>query len=163
MTSDQTAALREHLLYLLRGGGAHLDFEKAIADLPAELRGAKPAGQPHTPWRLVEHMRIAQWDILRFSVDPRHVSPAFPEGYWPEGDAPPDESAWQRSIDGFRTDLRAMLELVANPATDLFVPLPHGQGQTVLREALLVADHNAYHLGQLVLVRRLLGAWDERR
>jgi hypothetical protein len=161
MTGDQTAALREHLLYLLRGGGAHLDFEKAIADLPAKLRGAKPAGQPHTPWRLLEHLRLAQWDILRFSIDPHHISPAFPEGYWPQGDAPADASVWQRSVDAFRADLRAMQALVADPATDLFTPLPHGEGQTILREALLVADHNAYHLGQLVLLRRLLGAWPE--
>jgi hypothetical protein len=159
VTIEQTTALREHLLYLLRGGGAHLDFEKAVADLPPELRGAKPAGQPHTPWRLVEHLRIAQWDILRFCLDPHHVSPQFPEGYWPQGDAPPDAGAWERSVAGFRADLRAMQELAADPAADLFTPLPHGQGQTILREALLVADHNAYHLGQLVLVRRLLGAW----
>src|SRR5581483_1537596 len=94
MTSDQAAGLREHVLHLLRGGGAHLHFEKAIAGLPPELRGAKPAGQPHTPWRLLEHLRIAQWDILRFCLDPRHVSPSFPEGYWPQGDTPPDPAAW---------------------------------------------------------------------
>jgi hypothetical protein len=161
MKPDPSAALREHVLYLLRGGGAHLDFEKAIAGLPAELRGAKPPGQPHTPWRLLEHMRIAQWDILEFSRNPRHVSPPFPEGYWPQGDAPPDAGAWDRSVDAFRADLKAMQDLVADPATDLFAPVPHGEGQTVLREALLVADHNAYHLGQLVLVRRLLGAWPD--
>ena len=106
-------------------------------------------------------MRIAQWDILRFSVDPAHVSPEFPDGYWPEGDAPPDPSAWDRSVEAFRADLRAMMDLVLDPKTDLFAPIPHGQGQTILREALLVADHNAYHLGQLVTVRRLLGAWPE--
>jgi hypothetical protein len=161
MKPDQTASLREHLLSLLRGGGAHLDFDKAIADLPPELRGAKPPGQPHTPWRLLEHLRIAQWDILEFSRKAGHVSPTFPEGYWPQGDAPPDEAAWQRSLEAFRADLRAMQDLVADPATDLFTPLPHGEGQTILREALLVADHNAYHLGQFVLVRRLLGAWRE--
>jgi hypothetical protein len=159
MSPDATAALRDHLLYLLRGGGAHLDFDAAVADLPPNLRGAKPAGQPHTPWRLVEHLRIAQWDILEFSRNPRHVSPPFPDGYWPAGDAPPDEGAWDRSVAAFRADLKAMQDLVADPATDLFAPVPGGQGQTVLREALLVADHNAYHLGQLVLVRRLLGAW----
>ena len=151
--------LRDHLLYLLRGGGAHLDFEKAIADLPVELRGAKAAGTPHTPWRLVEHMRIAQWDILEFSRNPNHVSPEFPNGYWPHGDAPPDDAAWDHSIAAFRADLLAMQDLVADPATDLFAAIPHGEGQTILREALLVADHNAYHLGQLVLLRRLLGAW----
>ena len=158
--TDQ-AVLREHLLDLLGGGHAHLDFERAIAGLPAELRGARPPGLPHTPWRLVEHLRIAQWDILRFSVDPGHVSPEFPDGYWPEADAPPDPGAWDRTVAAFRADLRAMMDLVADPGTDLFAPIPHGQGQTILREALLVADHNAYHLGQLVLVRRLLGAWPE--
>jgi hypothetical protein len=161
MSADQLAALREQLLYLLRGGGAHLDFDRAVADLAPELRGVRPGGLPHSPWRLLEHLRIAQWDILRFCIDPRHVSPQFPEGYWPQGDAPSDPGAWDRSVEAFRTDLRAMQELVADPATDLFAPLPHGQGQTVLRESLLVADHNAYHLGQLVVVRRLLGAWPE--
>lgn len=153
--------LREHLVELLGGGHAHPEFERAIEGLPPALRGAKPKGLPHTPWRLLEHMRIAQWDILRFSIDPQHVSPAFPEGYWPAGDAPPDAEAWDRSIAAFRADLKAMIDLVTDPGTDLLRKLPHGHGQTVLREALLVADHNAYHLGQLVTVRRLLGAWDE--
>jgi hypothetical protein len=159
MKPDLTAALREHLLYLLRAGGAHLDFEQAIAGLPPGLRGSKVKDMPHTPWRLLEHLRIAQWDILEFCKNPRHVSPPFPEGYWPAGDAPPDAAAWDRSVAGFRADLKAMEDLVADPATDLFALLAHGQGQTILREALLVADHNAYHLGQLVVVRRLLGAW----
>lgn len=154
-------ALRQHLLYLLRGGGAHLDFEKTIADLPANLRGAKPAGVPFTPWTLLEHLRIAQWDILEFSRDTKHVSPDWPRGYWPEGDAPPGEVAWEKSLATFRSDLRTMEKLVANPKTDLYAKIPHGDMQTILREALLVADHNAYHLGQLVLVRRLLGAWPE--
>jgi hypothetical protein len=161
MTEDQTAKLREHLTYLLKGGGAHPSFDKAITGLPAELRGVKPPGVPHTPWRLLEHLRIAQWDILEFTRDPRHVSPPWPEGYWPAGDAPPDDGAWDRSVAAFRADLRAMQDLVADPAMDLFTPLPHGEGQTTLREALLIADHNAYHLGQLVMVRRLLGAWEE--
>ena len=152
-------ALRKHLLELLEGGHAHLDFDTAIADLPEELRGAKPPGLPHTPWRLLEHMRIAQWDILQFSVDPDHVSPEFPDGYWPAGDAPPSAAAWDRSVAAFRSDLKAMRDLVADPATDLFAPIRQPEGQTILREALLVADHNAYHLGQLVTVRRLLGAW----
>src|SRR5205085_2395748 len=158
---DRDKALREHLLYLLRGGGAHLDFEAAVADLPPKLRGDKPAGVPHSPWRLLEHLRIAQWDILEFTRNPRHVSPPWPDGYWPAGDAPPDEAAWDRSVTAFRTDLQAMLDLVADPATDLVTPVPHGKGQTALREALLVADHNAYHLGQLIVVRRLLGAWSD--
>ena len=152
-------ALRDHLLYLLRGGGAHLNFDQAIADLPGNLRGLKPDGLPFTPWKLLEHLRIAQWDILEFSRNPRHVSPEWPRGYWPEGDVPPDEAAWEKSVAAFRADLKAMEKLVASPRTDLFAKIPHGEGQTILREALLVADHNAYHLGQIVLVRRLLRAW----
>jgi len=156
-----TQSLREHVLYLLRGGGAHVDFNRAIADVPLALRGVRPAGLPHSPWRPLEHMRIAQWDILEFCRNAKHVSPKFPDGYWPRGDAPPDAAAWERSIQAFRADLAAMEALVADPAADLFARIPHGDGQTLLREALLVADHNAYHLGQLVVVRRLLGAWEE--
>ena len=141
--------------------GAHLSFDDAVAGFPTELRGIKPTGAPHTPWQLLEHLRIAQWDILEFTRNQRHVSPPWPEGYWPAADAPPDDGAWDRSVAAFRADLRAMQDLVADPGTDLFTPLPHGEGQTALREALLVADHNAYHLGQLVVVRRLLGAWEE--
>ncbi|MGA2986986.1 MAG: DinB family protein [Terriglobia bacterium] len=152
-------ALREHLLFLLRGGGAHLSFEEAIAKLPAGLRGVKPPNLPFSAWRLLEHLRIAQWDIVEFTVNPKHVSPAWPAGYWPEGDAPPDDAAWKKSIQQFRRDLERMQALVAKPGTDLYAPIPHGEGQTILREALLVADHNAYHLGELVVVRRLLGAW----
>jgi uncharacterized damage-inducible protein DinB len=161
VTVDQYKALRDHLLYLLRGGGAHLHFDAAIDGLPAKLRGARPAGIPHSPWRLLEHLRIAQWDILEFSRNPQHVSPKFPDGYWPAGDAPPDADAWERSVQAFRADLQAMCDLVADEGTDLFAPIPHGEGQTILREALLVADHNAYHLGQLVVVRRALGAWSD--
>ena len=159
MNEDQS--IREHLLYLLRDGGAHLSFEKAIAKLPPRLRAKRPRGVPHSPWRLLEHLRIAQWDILEFCRNPKHVSPDFPGGYWPAGDGPPSAAAWNKSVAAFRADLRAMQDLVADPATDLFARIPHGQGQTILREALLVADHNAYHLGQLVVVRRLLGAWKD--
>jgi hypothetical protein len=158
---DRDAELRDHVLYLLRGGGAHLDFDRAVADLPAEHRGRKPDGVPYSPWRLVEHMRIAQWDILEFCRNQEHVSPEFPDGYWPAGDAPENVAAWENSIEAFNRDLTAMQALVSNPATDLFAPIAHGTGQTVLREALLVADHNAYHLGQLVVVRRALGCWRE--
>jgi hypothetical protein len=154
------ASLREHLDYLLAGGGAHLTFDQAVADLPPALRGVRAPGTPHTAWRLVEHLRIAQWDILEFSRNPKHVSPDWPAGYWPPTDAPPDDAAWDRTLAAFRADLAAMRALVADPKTDLFARLPHGDGQTVLREALLVADHNAYHLGQLVMLRRTIGAWD---
>lgn len=154
-------ALREHLLYLLQGGGAHLSFEQAVTSQPEDLRGAKVEGSSHTPWRLLEHLRICQWDILEFSRNPDHVSPDFPDGYWPKTDAPPNAEAWEESIRGFQSDLQAMIDLVADPSTDLFAPIPGGDGQTILREALLVADHNAYHLGQLVFLRRCLGAWDD--
>lgn len=151
--------LRDHLLYLLRGGGAHVDFEKAIQGLPAKLRGVKPEGAPYSAWQLLEHMRITQWDILEFSRNPEHVSPDWPGGYWPETDAPPSSAAWEKTVKQFRADMEAMQALVEDPGTDLFARIRGGDGQTVLREALLVADHNAYHLGELVLVRRLLGAW----
>jgi len=153
-------SLRQHLLELLRGGNAHLNFEEALAGLPPNLRGERPHGLPYSPWRLLEHMRIAQWDILEFSRNPKHVSPEFPAGYWPESDAPPDDKAWQKSIRQFRADLKAMQDLVEDPAIDLLAPIAHGDGQTILREALLLADHNSYHLGQLVTVRRLLGTWE---
>jgi uncharacterized damage-inducible protein DinB len=152
-------ALRDHVLYLLGDGGAHLGFDQALADLPKELRGAKAGSLPFTAWSLLEHLRIAQWDILEFSRDAKHVSPAWPAGYWPESDAPPSDAAWEKSVRAFHRDLESMRKLVANPKTDLFARIPHGDGQTILREALLVADHNAYHLGQFVMLRRLLGAW----
>ncbi len=151
-------ALRQHVVKLLDWRDAHVGFDKVIADWPAELRAAKPAGAPHSAWQLLEHLRIAQWDILDFCRNPKYKELDFPASYWPAGDAPPTDDAWKESLRVFRADLAALQKLVANPATDLFAPIPHGQGQTILREALLVADHNAYHLGQLLLLRRLLGA-----
>ena len=156
---EQDRALREHLLSLLKGGSAHVALEQVISGFPAELRGVKPAGLPFTAWRLLEHLRIAQWDILEFSRNPKHASPEFPQGYWPAGDAPPEEATWEKSVKAFQADLRAIERLVKNPSTNLSARIPHGTGQTILREALLVADHNAYHLGKLVMLRRLLGAW----
>lgn len=156
-----SAALRQHVLDLLRGGNAHADFEAAVADFPSQLRGKKPKGAEHTAWQLLEHLRIGQWDILEFSRDPKHVSPKWPDGYWPKTEAPPTPGAWNNSIRSFRADLKAMARLVSEEKNDLFARIPHGQGQTLLREALLVADHNAYHIGQLVLLRRLLGSWKD--
>ena len=150
--------VREHVLYLLGGGGAHPGFEDVVPDLPSELRGAKPEGLSNSPWRLLEHMRVAQWDILEFCRSPEHVSPEFPAGLWPSDDAPRDDGAWERSVASFRADLEAVRELVRR-TPNLFARIPHGDGQTYLREALLVADHNAYHLGQMVLIRKLLGGW----
>jgi hypothetical protein len=155
MNTDR--ALREHLLYLLGGGGAHVDFETVVKDFPLEIINSKASHVPYTPWQVLEHMRIAQRDILEFSRDAAHVSPPWPEGYWPPAsDGTADEAAWNRSVEAFRADLEAMTRLVEDPSTDLFAPLEHGEGQTVLREALLVADHNAYHLGVLVTLKRVL-------
>ncbi|HYX69503.1 MAG TPA: DinB family protein [Terriglobales bacterium] len=156
---DSQKSLRQHLLYLLGGGGAHLSFEKAVAGLPAGARGLRPERLPHSPWEILEHLRIAQWDILEFSRNPRHVSPHWPGGYWPASAAPPRPAAWEKSVRSFCAELKAMQSLVASSKTDLFARIPHGDGQTILREALVLADHNAYHLGELVAVRRLLGAW----
>jgi len=153
--------LREHLLYLLKGGGAHAGFDAAIEGLAVAKRGERPEGAAHSPWEILEHMRMAQWDILEFSRDPKHVSPEWPSGYWPKTQAPPNRTAWNKSVKAFRADLEAMCRLVSRKSTDLYAPIPHGEGQTILREALLIADHNAYHLGEMVLVRRLLGAWKE--
>jgi hypothetical protein len=154
-THDQS--LREHLLYLLRDGGAHAGFDAAIGDWPVQLAGVKVANFPHTAWMLLEHLRIAQHDILEFSLTAKHESPPWPEGYWPKSEAPPSEKAWKASMAEFKKDLRSMERLVANPKTDLYARLPWGDGQTILREALLVADHNAYHLGQLVTLRKGIG------
>jgi len=155
----ESEALRQHLLDLLRGRNAHADFDTVLADFPSRLRGVKPPGAPYTGWQLLEHMRIAQSDIVKFSRDAKHKSPAWPEGYWPKTEAPPNAASWNNSLRSFRADLKAMAKLVADKKTDLFARIPHGSGQTILRETLLIADHNSYHLGQIVLLRRLLGTW----
>ncbi|MGD1081050.1 MAG: DinB family protein [Candidatus Sulfotelmatobacter sp.] len=159
LTKNQDQSLRKHLLDLLGGGGAHSKFEDVIKGLPPKLRGARPGKFPHSPWMLLEHLRLAQWDMLEFSRDAKHVSPDWPSGYWPKTETPPNAAAWNKSIQQFRRNLEAMQNLVADPKTDLFSRIPWGDGQTILREALQVADHNAYHVAQLVDVRRMLGAW----
>jgi len=156
---DHDQELRQHLLNLLKGGQAHATFEDAIKNLAPKLRGAKPDNFPHSLWMLLEHLRIAQRDILEFSRDAKHKSPAWPEGYWPKEEAPPHAKAWEQSVKEFGADMKAMQELVKNPKTDLFAKIPWGDGQTILREALLLADHNAYHIAQMIDVRRLLGDW----
>jgi len=152
----KTDPLRQHLLNLLTKAEAHVDLESSLKDFPRELRGRKPEGAPHTPWQLLEHIRIAQWDILEFSKNAKHKSPKFPDEYWPRSEAPPDDQAWEQSVKQTLADLKAMCALVSDPKRDLFAGIPGGDGQTLLREALLLADHNAYHLGQLVIVRRIL-------
>jgi uncharacterized damage-inducible protein DinB len=156
---ERDEEVRKHTRYLLRGGGAHVHFDEVIAGFPAHLRNKKVYDLPYTAWQLLEHMRIAQWDILEFSRNPEHVSPNFPEGYWPSNEGDPDEKAWNNSVQVFRAELGAMQELAQDPDVDILAPIAHGSGQTILREALLLADHNAYHLGQMIVLRRLLGCW----
>jgi DinB superfamily len=151
--------LRKHLVSLLKDANAHATFDDAVANLPPDMRGKKVRGSPYTAWMLLEHLRIAQWDILEFSRNPKHGSPEWPAGYWPQESAPPSRSSWDDSVKSFHADLKAMQKLIADPKTDLYARIPWGTGQTILREALLVADHNAYHVGELILLRRLLGAW----
>jgi len=158
MARDQNRPLRQQLVRLLDWRDAHLHFDDVVRGWPAKLRGAKPRGAPHTAWQLVEHLRICQWDILEFCRNRNYKEMPF-EDYWPRTASPPSAAAWEKSVRAFRADNEAMQRLVANPKTDLFAPIPWGSRQTILREAVLVADHNAYHLGQLVLLRRLLGAW----
>jgi hypothetical protein len=153
---NQEQSLREHVLYLLDGGGAHVDFERVVADFPVAKANQKIDHLPYTAWAVLEHMRIAQWDILEFSRNAAHVSPKWPEGYWPAAEVASDAASWERSVEQIRADLKEMKALVADARTDLFATIPHGEGQTILREALLVADHNAYHLGVLVTMKRLL-------
>jgi hypothetical protein len=156
---DPISSLRTELDRLLAGKGAHADFDSAVADFPAELRGVKPPGAAHSAWEILEHLRIAQWDMLEFSRDAKHVSPQWPDGYWPAKPEPDNAAAWDQSVKLFHRDLAAMRKLVADPKSDLLTPIAHGDGQTVLREALQMADHNAYHIGEFVLIRRILGAW----
>lgn len=154
-------ALREHLKKNLSWHDAHLDWKAALESLAPKQRGTKPPGAPHSAWELLEHIRLAQWDILEFCRNPKYVSPDFPSGYWPKEATPPSEAAWEKSVKTFGRDLGEMQKLIEDPKTDLFAPIAHGSGQTILREALLLADHNSYHLGQLVLLRRLIGAWPQ--
>ncbi len=156
---DSNAALRKELDRVLSGKGAHVDFEKAVADFPPRLRGVRPQGSPHSAWELLEHIRIALWDMLEFSRDAKHESPDWPGGYWPKSPEPVSEDAWEKSVAACCQHLAEMRKLVLDPKSDLFTPFAHGDGQNLLREALQIADHNAYHVGEIVLLRRQLGAW----
>jgi len=156
MPKQETVSLRKTLAELLRMKGAHVSLHDAVSDFPPALRGVKPPEAPHTAWQLLEHMRLAQEDILDFSRNPKYKEKTFPDDYWPATEAPPSEQAWAMSIKRFDEDLKQMQELVAETKHDLLAKLPHGTGQTLLREALLVADHNAYHLGQLMFLRKIL-------
>jgi DinB superfamily len=151
-------ALRQHLARILDWQDAHATFDAAVDGVPHAKRGVVPHGLAHSVWQLLEHIRLAQWDILDFCVNPQYVEPTSMDEYWPAMPAPPSEAAWDESVAAVRRDRDAMKQL-ALKQEDLFVKIPHGSGQTYLREILLVADHSAYHVGQIVLVRRALGIW----
>jgi hypothetical protein len=152
-------AIRDNLVWLLEGGHAHAKFDEVVEGFPSDRAGIRPKGASHSAWEILEHMRIAQNDILRFTLSADYVSPDWPEGYWPANPAPEDKDGWSRSVRDFRKDVEEFVSLIRDPARDLYKIFPWGSGQTLLREALLIADHNSYHLGELVLVRRLLGIW----
>ena len=156
MSTSQNAVLREQLVTAMRGDQSHIVFEAVIKYFPAELAGSRPKGVPHTAWQLLEHMRIAQHDILEFSRNPKHQSPKWPEGYWPETDAPPNDKAWKACIAAFKKEAKAMDALIQDLSRNLFKKIEGGQGQTLLREALVLAAHNSYHLGQLEFLKKML-------
>ncbi len=156
-------ALRELLRRTLDWEDGHAGFDTAVAGIPVRLRGKRPSGAPHSPWQIVEHLRLAQHDILDFCINPDYEEQRWPEDYWPPSERPGSDAAWNKSLAQFRRDRRALQRLAANPEIDLTARIPHGSGQTYLREIILVADHTAYHVGQLVLVRQLLGIWKPKR
>jgi len=159
MTGHNEQVLREQLLALLRGGNAHMSFDQAVADFPLSRINEHPQNVEYTPWHLVEHLRITQWDILRFVIDPDHKSPNWPQGYWPAKEAVATQDDWEQSLAGFRRDLASLQDLASDEAWDLTAELAHAPGYNLLRELLLAADHNAYHIGELGILRQVMGAW----
>jgi hypothetical protein len=157
MESDKV--VREQLLFLLRSGNAHMNFDQAVADFPIQNINTKPPNVTHTPWYLLEHLRIAQWDILEFIRDPKHVSPTWPEGYWPPENENADQSKWEKTISDFHTDMETLQNMVVDQQVDLYAPILHAPDYTILREILLVADHNAYHIGEFVILRQVMDNW----
>jgi len=153
-------ALGNHLRKLLGWRDAHANFDTAVEGLDPSLQGVRPRGLPHSPWELLEHLRISQADILEFCRSAKYQEKSWPEDYWPDSPTPPDPGAWDRAVGEYRADREALQSLASDDGVDLFAEIPWGEGQTYLRELLLVADHTAYHVGQLVLVRRALDAWD---
>jgi DinB family protein len=156
---DMDSIVREQLRALLQGGDAHMTFEAAVANFPREHMNTKPPNVPYTPWQLLEHIRMAQWDILEFIRNPQYVSPTWPEGFWFAEGVQADETAWEKTLASLRADLHSLLEMVADPKVNLYTPIPHGEGQNILREILVVADHNAYHIGEFAALRQVMGTW----
>ncbi len=156
---DSDTLVREQLRELLEGGNAHMTFDEAVANFPREYTNSKAPNVPYTPWHLLEHIRLAQWDIIEFIRNPHYVSPPWPEGFWPAEDAQADDVAWEKTIASYRAGLQSLLEMVADPTVNLYAPIPHGDGQSILREILVVSDHNAYHIGEFATLRQVMGIW----
>ncbi len=144
---------------LLEVGNAHMSFDQAVENFPAAAMNTRPPNVEYTPWHLLEHIRRTQDDILDFIRNPNYVERSWPESYWPQRDEVADEATWQKTIEGFHNDRRALVEIIMNPETDLYTPLAHGEGQNILREIQVVADHNAYHIGEFAILRQVMGTW----
>ena len=155
--------LRKNLVDLLKGGNAHMPFEHVVADFPPDHINDMPPNVPYTPWHLLEHIRLAQWDILDFVVNPKYVWRKWPDDYWPAKTARADLAQWNQTIAGFQADLNSLVDLVANPANNLTEEIPHAKGYTILKEILVVCDHNAYHIGEFAILRQVMGTWPEKR
>ena len=157
MPSDQV--VRQQLLALLNGGNAHMTFEQAVADFPAEHFNTRPDNVAYTPWHILEHLRIAQWDILEFIRDPDHVSPEWPKGYWPDPAEDSDQNQWKETVSAFLSNLGSLRYIVKDPDIDLYAPIPHAPNYTIFREILVVSDHNAYHIGEFAILRQFMSTW----
>lgn len=156
---DLDTIVREQLRSHLQGGDAHMTFDEAVANFPREHMNTKPPNVPYTPWHLLEHIRMAQWDILEFIKNPQYVSPPWPEGYWPLESIEADEVTWEKTLAAFRADLQCLLEMLSDPSVNLYIPILHGNGQNILREMLVVADHNAYHISEFATYRQVMETW----
>jgi hypothetical protein len=160
MNTDTNSLIIRELEALLDEGNAHASFDRAVKGLPASLLSKVPDGSAYSIWQLIEHIRITQWDILEFSKGPGHKSPKWPEEYWPKDPAPPNEHAIKKSLQQIASDKKAFIDLLRQADADIYTPFPYGDGQSLFREALVIADHNSYHTAEIILTRRVLGAWD---
>ena len=158
-TKDDDSVLRNQLVELLRGGSAHADLDTCVDQFPPQFYGSKPEGSPHSAWQLLEHLRLALHDLLAFSTDPDYLAPKWPEDYWPRSESPESPQEWQKSVDALKADLTDFEKLIQDGNSNLYAKIPWGEGQSLLREVLIAADHNSYHLGQIVMLRKQLGAW----
>lgn len=157
MTSDQV--VRQQLLALLNGGNAHMTFEQAVADFPDEHFNTRPLNIPYTPWHILEHLRIAQWDILDFIRNPDYITPEWPKEYWPDSEATAHQEQWDKTINSFLENLQSLRDIVSDPETDLYGPIPHAPDYNIFREMLVVSDHNAYHIGEFAILRQVMSTW----